>query len=57
LRAKGFAIYPNKLTRIQSFRVGTIGQIDEKLIIQLISAIESVMADMDVRSFSPAKDY
>jgi 2-aminoethylphosphonate-pyruvate transaminase len=57
LRAKGFAIYPNKLTRIESFRVGTIGHVDEKLIIQLISAIESVMADMDVRSFSPAKDY
>lgn len=56
LRAKGFSIYPGKLTRIDSFRVGTIGQVDEKLIIQLISAIESVMADMDVRSFAPARD-
>lgn len=56
LRDKGFAIYPGKLTRFGSFRVGTIGRIDEKVIIQLISAIESVMADMDVRSFSPAKD-
>ena len=56
LRARGFAIYPGKLTRVESFRVGTIGQIDEKLIIQLISAIESVMAEMDVRNFSPAKD-
>jgi 2-aminoethylphosphonate-pyruvate transaminase len=56
LRAKGFSIYPGKLSRMESFRVGTIGQIDEKLIIQLISAIESVMADMDVRSFAPAKE-
>jgi 2-aminoethylphosphonate-pyruvate transaminase len=57
LRAKGFAIYPGKLTRFESFRVGTIGRIDEKLIVQLISAIESVMADMDIRSFAPAKDH
>jgi 2-aminoethylphosphonate-pyruvate transaminase len=56
LKEKGFAIYPGKLTRMESFRVGTIGQVDEKLIIQLISAIESVMAEMDVRNFSPAKD-
>ncbi len=56
LRAKGFAIYPSALTRFESFRVGMIGQVDEKLIIQLISAIESVMADMDVRSFAPARD-
>jgi 2-aminoethylphosphonate-pyruvate transaminase len=56
LKVKGFAIYPGTLTRFESFRVGMIGQVDEKLIILLISAIESVMADMDVRSFAPAKD-
>ncbi len=56
LRAKGFTIYPGKLARVNSFRVGTIGRINEKLIIALISAIETVMTDMDVRSFAPAKD-
>jgi 2-aminoethylphosphonate-pyruvate transaminase len=56
LKAKGFAIYPGKLTHIDSFRVSMIGQINEKLIIQLITAIESVMAEMDVRSFAPARD-
>ena len=29
LRLRGFAIYPGKLTKRPSFRIGTIGKVDE----------------------------
>jgi 2-aminoethylphosphonate-pyruvate transaminase len=56
LRAKGFKISAGALAGIESFRVATQGQINEKLIMQLIDAIEIVMTEMDVRNFAPAKD-
>jgi 2-aminoethylphosphonate-pyruvate transaminase len=55
LRKRGFAIYPGKLTKKPSFRIGTIGQLDEKVMLQVVVAIEEVLKDMDVRNFSPAK--
>jgi 2-aminoethylphosphonate-pyruvate transaminase len=56
LLSRGFAIAPGALKSKGSFRVATIGQIDEKLVLELISSIESAMAELDVRSFAPAKD-
>lgn len=55
LRARGFAIYPGKLTKRASFRIGTIGQIDEKIMEQVVQAIEQVLNAMGVQNFSPAK--
>ncbi len=56
LRRRGFVIAPGLLPRRASFRVGTIGRIDEKLLIGFVAAVESVMAEMDVRDFSADKD-
>jgi 2-aminoethylphosphonate-pyruvate transaminase len=55
LRSRGFVVAHGSLTGVDSFRVGLMGQVDEKLITQLIAAIEIVMEDMGVRSFAPAK--
>lgn len=55
LRDKGFAIYPGKLTKRPSFRIGTIGQLDESVMLKVVSAIEDVLKSMGVRNFSPAK--
>ncbi len=55
LRERGFAIYPGKLTKRPSFRIGTIGQLSEKVMMQVVVAIEQVMNEMDVRDFAPAK--
>lgn len=55
LRQRGFAIYPGKLTKKPSFRIGTIGKLDEKVMEQVVDAIEAVLKDMDVRNFAPAK--
>jgi 2-aminoethylphosphonate-pyruvate transaminase len=53
LRQRGFAIYPGKLTKRPSFRIGTIGQINDKVIKALAIAIEEVLKIMDVQEFTP----
>jgi 2-aminoethylphosphonate-pyruvate transaminase len=53
LSDKGFSIADGKLAHKQSFRIGNIGNVDEKIMQQAVLAIEDVMHDMDVRSFAP----
>ena len=53
LRARGFTIYPGKLTKRPSFRIGTIGQIDERVIAAALEAIRDVMSEMGVKDFTP----
>ncbi|MDQ7729719.1 2-aminoethylphosphonate--pyruvate transaminase [Halomonas sp. SpR8] len=48
LKARGFLIYPGKLTEVESFRIGCIGQLGTTVIARLLSAIQDVLADMDV---------
>ncbi|KGX94016.1 2-aminoethylphosphonate:pyruvate aminotransferase [Pontibacillus halophilus JSM 076056 = DSM 19796] len=49
LKEKGFVIYPGKVTNIQSFRIGTIGNIDKEDVHALLSAIEASMYWTDER--------
>ena len=53
LRVRGFTIYPGKLTKRPSFRIGTIGQIDERVITAALQAIREVMSEMGVKDFAP----
>ena len=53
LRVRGFTIYPGKLTKRPSFRIGTIGQIDERVIAAVLEAIRDVMSEMGVKDFTP----
>jgi 2-aminoethylphosphonate-pyruvate transaminase len=53
LRAKGFAIYPGKLTKRDSFRIGTIGRLDDAVMERVVTAIRDVLRDMNVRDLSP----
>ncbi len=53
LRAKGFAIYPGKLTKCDSFRIGTIGKLDDAVMERVVVAIKEVLKDMNVRDLSP----
>lgn len=48
LKQRGFLIYPGKLTEVESFRIGCIGQLDEAVIKQLLSAIQDSLAGMGV---------
>ncbi len=53
LRARGFAIYPGKLTKRPSFRIGTIGKVDEAVMTGVLKAIREVLANMNVTDLSP----
>lgn len=53
LRKRGFAIYPGKLTKQPSFRIGTIGQIDEIVIAAALAAIREVLGEMNVTDLAP----
>ena len=55
LRARGFAIYPGKLTKKPSFRIGTIGQLDEGVMKGVVTAIKDVLSEMGVTDVSPEK--
>ncbi|ERI50931.1 2-aminoethylphosphonate:pyruvate aminotransferase [Pseudomonas sp. EGD-AK9] len=54
LKARQFVIYPGKLTIAESFRIGCIGQIDERIVGQLLRAIADTLAVMGVDDCSPA---
>jgi 2-aminoethylphosphonate-pyruvate transaminase len=53
MKAKGFIIYPGKLTVVDSFRVGCIGQMDEHVMRRVVDAARDVLADMGVASAAP----
>ena len=46
LKQRGFVIYPGKLTRIDTFRIGCIGAIDETVINGAVAAVEEVIKEM-----------
>lgn len=54
LRARGYAIYPGKLTKQPSFRIGTIGKLDVTVMHGVVRAIREVMGEMGVISAAPA---
>lgn len=54
LRLRGFAIYPGKLTGIPSFRIGTIGQLDEAIMHAVVEAVGEALRVMGVTDASPS---
>jgi 2-aminoethylphosphonate-pyruvate transaminase len=48
LSDKGFIIYPGKLTRVNTFRIGTIGRLFENDIRSLLAAIRETVEEMGV---------
>jgi 2-aminoethylphosphonate-pyruvate transaminase len=54
LKSRGFIIYPGKLTKRPSFRVGNIGHIDPKVMQALVEAVRDCLRDMGVRDMTPA---
>ncbi len=56
MKDKGFIIYPGKLTVVDSFRVGCIGQMDEHVMRQVVAAAEQSVAEMGVQSAEPPQE-
>ena len=53
MKAKGFIIYPGKLTVVDSFRVGCIGRMDEHVMRRVVEAARQSLAEMDVDTAAP----
>jgi 2-aminoethylphosphonate-pyruvate transaminase len=46
MRAKGFVLYPGKLTRAATFRIGCIGAISRQDITRMLHAVRQTMLEM-----------
>ena len=53
MKARGFIIYPGKLTVVDSFRIGCIGQLDEHVMRRVVEAAGAALAEMGVDSAAP----
>lgn len=53
MKARGFIIYPGKLTVVDSFRIGCIGRIDAHAMRLAVAAVGDSLAEMGVSSAVP----
>lgn len=53
MKARGFIIYPGKLTVVDSFRIGCIGRIDYHMMNRVIEAAGDALSSMGVKSAAP----
>ena len=52
--ARGFILYPGKLTQVETFRVGCIGAIGEAEMEQAVAAIAAIVREMGITQLKPA---
>jgi len=48
VRARGFILYPGKLTKMETFRVGCIGAIDARVMREAVAAIGASVAELGI---------
>lgn len=53
MKDKGFIIYPGKLTVVESFRIGCIGQMDEYVMRDVVAAARAALQEMGVPNAAP----
>jgi len=53
MKGRGFIVYPGKLTIVDSFRIGCIGQLDERVMREVVAASASALTEMGVASAAP----
>nr|WP_319247249.1 2-aminoethylphosphonate--pyruvate transaminase [uncultured Celeribacter sp.] len=53
MKSKGFIIYPGKLTEVESFRIGCIGQMDAGVMGEVVEACRDSLAEMGVTHAAP----
>ncbi len=55
VRARGYILYPGKLTQLETFRVGCIGAIDANEMRNATAAVGEALKEMGIGSAAPAK--
>ena len=53
VKARGFILYPGKLTQLETFRVGCIGAIGPEVMKQAVAAVADAMREMGISSGAP----
>ena len=53
MKARGFIIYPGKLTVVDSFRIGHIGRMDSAIMERVVTAAGEALAEMGVTDAAP----
>ena len=53
-KARGFLLYPGKLTQVETFRVGCIGAIGRNEMQQAVNAVAEALQDMGIPTGAPA---
>ena len=53
MKARGFIIYPGKLTVADSFRIGCIGRMDEHVMRRIVEAAKEALDEMGVTDAAP----
>jgi 2-aminoethylphosphonate-pyruvate transaminase len=56
VRARGYILYPGKLTQVETFRVGCIGAIDSNEMRNVVSAVEQALLELGIRTVAPAAE-
>lgn len=54
LQAAGYVIYPGKLTRAESFRIGCIGRLGAEQMRGVLAAVRAALSEMGVSTGAPA---
>ena len=55
VKARGYILYPGKLTKVETFRVGCIGAIDANEMRNVVSAVAETLREMGVIRMEPLK--
>jgi 2-aminoethylphosphonate-pyruvate transaminase len=55
VKARGYVLYPGKLTQVETFRVGCIGAIDANEMRNVVSAVAETLREMGVKQVAPAR--
>ncbi|VVD71243.1 2-aminoethylphosphonate--pyruvate transaminase [Pandoraea terrigena] len=53
VRERGYILYPGKLTRIDTFRVGCIGAVDDNEMRNVVTAVEQSLSSLGIRQVAP----
>ena len=53
VKARGYILYPGKLTQVETFRVGCIGAIDANEMRNVVSAVAETLKEMGVKQVAP----
>jgi 2-aminoethylphosphonate-pyruvate transaminase len=53
-RARGYILYPGKLTQVETFRVGCIGAIDANEMRNVVGAVGATLKELGISTVAPA---